>query len=80
MLQRRPVAGRDYSGSYVDLLRRFSNDIACLCWLRWSKAFVRALRKCGLVGSKEQVASAGDDAAKESFKSLLQNNLLDSRP
>ena len=37
MLQRRPVAGRDYSGSYVDLLRRFSNDIACLCWLRWSE-------------------------------------------
>ncbi len=37
MLQRRLVAGWDYSGSYVDLLRRFPNDIACLDWLRRSE-------------------------------------------
>ena len=44
-----------------------------------SKAFVRVLRNNGLVGSMGRVASAGDNAAMESFNSLLQNNVLDTR-
>ena len=36
-----------------------------------SKAFVRVLRNNGLVGSMGRVASAGDNAAMESFNSLL---------
>lgn len=44
-----------------------------------SKAFVRVLRNNGLTGSMGRVASAGDNAAMESFNSLLQNNVLDTR-
>jgi transposase InsO family protein len=43
-----------------------------------AKAFVRVLRNNGLVGSMGRVASAGDNAAMESFNSLLQNNVLDT--
>lgn len=39
----------------------------------------RALRRHDLVGSMGQVASAGDNAAMESFFALLQNNVLDRR-
>jgi putative transposase len=45
-----------------------------------SRKFHRALTRCGLVGSMGQVASAADNAAMESFFSLLQNNVLDRRP
>lgn len=37
------------------------------------------LARHDLVGSMGQVASAGDDAAMESFFSLLQKNVLDRR-
>ena len=42
-----------------------------------SKKFVRVLRNNGLVGSMGRVGACGDNAAMESFFSLLQNNVLD---
>lgn len=44
-----------------------------------SNAFVRTLMNNGLKGSMGRVASAADNAAIESFHSLLQNNVLDTR-
>jgi transposase InsO family protein len=44
-----------------------------------SKAFVRVLKNNGLVGSMGRVASAGDNAAMESFFSLLQKNVLNTK-
>ncbi len=44
-----------------------------------SKAFVRTLKNNGLVGSMGRVGACGDNAAMESFFSLLQNNVLDTR-
>ena len=44
-----------------------------------SHAFVRVLRANGLAGSMGRVASAADNAAIESFHSLLQNNVLNTR-
>lgn len=44
-----------------------------------SKKFVRALTGHGLVGSMGRVASCGDNAAMESFFSLLQKNVLNRR-
>lgn len=44
-----------------------------------SHAYVRALAAFGLRGSMGRVAAAGDNAAMESFYSLLQKNVLDSR-
>lgn len=44
-----------------------------------SRAFQAALRSAGLAGSMGRVASAGDNAAMESFFSLLQKNVLDTR-
>jgi putative transposase len=41
-----------------------------------SRKFLAALRGHGLVGSMGQVASAGDNAAMESFFALLQKNVL----
>ena len=41
-----------------------------------SRKFLAALHTHGLVGSMGQVASAGDNAAMESFFSLLQQNVL----
>jgi transposase InsO family protein len=38
----------------------------------------RCLTRHGMVGSMGQVGSAGDNAAMESFFSLLQNNVLDT--
>ena len=40
---------------------------------------MRILRNNDLVGSMGRVASAGDNAAMESFFSLLQKNVLDTR-
>ncbi len=37
------------------------------------------LHRHGLIGSMGQVASAGDNAAMESFFALLQKNVLDRR-
>lgn len=44
-----------------------------------SKKFVRVLVNNGLVGSMGRVGACGDNAAMESFFSLLQNNVLDTR-
>jgi putative transposase len=40
---------------------------------------LRVLAHHGMVGSMGQVGSAGDNAAMESFFSLLQRNVLDRR-
>jgi len=44
-----------------------------------SKAFTRTLKNNGLVGSMGRVGACGDNAAMESFFSLLQKNVLDTR-
>ena len=44
-----------------------------------SRKFLRALARHRLVGSMGRVASCGDNAAMESFFSLLQKNVLDRR-
>ncbi|MGP5666825.1 IS3-like element ISAar45 family transposase, partial [Glutamicibacter arilaitensis] len=44
-----------------------------------SKKFTQALERHGLVGSMGRVGAAGDNAAMESFFSLLQKNVLDRR-
>ena len=45
-----------------------------------SRKFVAALKRHRLVGSMGRVGAAGDNAAMESFFSLLQNNVLDRKP
>jgi putative transposase len=47
-------------------------------WFR-SRAFRAALKANSLTGSMGRVASAGDNAAMESFYSLLQKNVLDRK-
>jgi putative transposase len=44
-----------------------------------SRAFRSVLGAAGLTGSMGRVASAGDNAATESFFSLLQKNVLDQQ-
>jgi transposase InsO family protein len=44
-----------------------------------SRKFVRALNRHSMVGSMGRVGAAGDNAAMESFFSLLQKNVLDRR-
>ena len=44
-----------------------------------SRKFVRALSRHDMVGSMGRVGSCGDNAAMESFFSLLQKNVLDRR-
>ena len=44
-----------------------------------SRKFVRALGRHGMVGLMGRVGAAGDNAAMESFFSLLQKNVLDRR-
>ena len=44
-----------------------------------SRKFLRALASHCLIGSMGRVASCGDNAAMESFFSLLQKNVLDRR-
>lgn len=44
-----------------------------------SRTYRQALRHHGLVGSMGRVASAGDNAAMESFFSLLQRNVLNTK-
>jgi len=44
-----------------------------------SRKVARVLARHDLLGSMGQVASAGDNAAMESFFSLLQNNVLNRR-
>ena len=45
-----------------------------------SRAFVGLLADAGLTGSMGRVASAGDNAAMESFFALLQKNVLNQKP
>ncbi len=45
-----------------------------------SRRFVHALNRHDMVGSMGRVGAAGDNAAMESFFSLLQKNVLDRRP
>jgi putative transposase len=45
-----------------------------------SRKMQRALTRHGMVGSMGQVGSAGDNAAMESFFSLLQKNVLNRQP
>jgi len=44
-----------------------------------SNAFVSTLKRHGLVGSMGRVGACGDNAAMESFNSLLQKNVLNQR-
>lgn len=44
-----------------------------------SRIFLAALKAAGLIGSMGRVASAGDNAAMESFNSLLQKNVLNRK-
>ena len=44
-----------------------------------SRKFVRALGRHDMVGSMGRVGAAGDNAATESFFSLLQKNVLNRR-
>ena len=44
-----------------------------------SRDFVMMLKNNGLVGSMGRVGAAGDNARMESFHSLLQNNVLDTK-
>jgi transposase InsO family protein len=44
-----------------------------------SRKFVRTLHRHDMIGSMGRVGSAGDNAAMESFFSLLQKNVLDRR-
>ncbi len=44
-----------------------------------SKKVVRLLKNNGLRGSMGRVGSSGDNAAMESFFSLLQKNVLDTK-
>jgi len=50
-----PVAGRDYPGSYAELLSWFPDDAACLDyleWLRWPDGIpLSALREPGRVAA-----------------------------
>ena len=44
-----------------------------------ARSFVAVLKASNLTGSMGRVSSAGDNAAMESFYSLLQKNVLDRR-
>lgn len=68
---RRQVAGHDVAGCIVHADRGSQFR---------SRKFHRALARHALVGSMGQIASAADNAAMESFFSLLQKNVLDRRP
>ena len=45
-----------------------------------SRSFQHALKRSGLRGSMGRVGACGDNAAMESFFSLLQKNVLDRKP
>jgi transposase InsO family protein len=68
---RRAVTGADVAGCIVHADRGSQFG---------SRKFHRALTRHGMVASMGQVASAADNAAMESFFSLLQKNVLDRQP
>jgi putative transposase len=45
-----------------------------------SRKFVHVINRHAMVGSMGRIGAAGDNAAMESFFSLLQKNVLDRRP
>ena len=58
-----PTAGRDYPGSYADLLAWFHDDEACLDyldWLRWREGWScpRLRRAAGLAPRQRPLGSA----------------------
>lgn len=67
---RRAIEGREVAGCIVHSDRGSQFR---------SRKFLAALRRHDLTGSMGQVASAGDNAAMESFFALLQENVLDRR-
>ncbi|WP_374726927.1 IS3 family transposase [Promicromonospora iranensis] len=67
---RRGISGADVAGCVVHSDRGSQFR---------SRKFLAELRRHDLVGSMGQVASAGDNAAMESFFALLQKNVLDRR-
>jgi len=67
---RRAIEGREVAGCIVHSDRGSQFR---------SRKFLAALRRHDLTGSMGQVASAGDNAAMESFFALLQKNVLDRR-
>jgi transposase InsO family protein len=67
---RRASAGADVAGCIVHADRGS----------QFRRKFHRALARHDMVGSMGQVASAADNAAMESFFSLLQKNVLDRQP
>lgn len=67
-------AGLPISTSIIEVLRRPIEFTQFR-----SNAFVRALRVQALTGSMGRVGAAGDNAAMESFFSLLQKNVLNTR-
>ncbi|MCZ2265182.1 IS3 family transposase [Isoptericola sp. QY 916] len=67
---RRAIEGREVAGCIVHSDRGSQFR---------SRKFLAALRAHDLAGSMGQVASAGDNAAMESFFALLQKNVLDRR-
>jgi transposase InsO family protein len=70
-IARRAVTGADVAGCIVHADRGSQFR---------SRKFHRALARHSLVGSMGQVASAADNAAMESFFSLLQKNVLNRQP
>jgi transposase InsO family protein len=68
---RRGIGGTDVAGCIVHSDRGSQ--------FRWSRKFLATLRRHDLLGSMGQVASAGDNAAMESFFALQQRNVLDRR-
>jgi putative transposase len=67
---RRGISGADVAGCVVHSDRGSQFR---------SRKFLAELRRHDLVGSMGQVASAGDNAAMESFFALLQKNVLDRK-
>ena len=67
---RRRIEGRDVAGCVVHTDRGSQFR---------SRKFVHALNRHSMVGSMGRVGAAGDNAAMESFFSLLQKNVLDRR-
>jgi transposase InsO family protein len=45
----------------------------------WSRKFIELLRETGITGSMGRVGACADNAAMESFFSLLQKNVLNKK-
>ena len=61
-----PAAGRDYPGSYAELLSWFPDDEACLDyleWLRWPDGFPVPAARGGMAGGSAAAAGSARSAA-----------------